>query len=118
MSNVIYLEGQDFSSDGRVASDGRPTVCMIKAEYCGHCKNAMPAFQNIPAMASGLRVCAIQADGEQSDKEAEAIVKKLMGGNFRGYPAYCVFDGNGKYVTHYEGGRDAQSIIEFCGKNL
>ncbi len=118
MEDVIYLEGQDFTPDGRVVSDGRPSIIMLYADYCGHCKSAKPQFQQIAGMAPNLRACAIHgADGDASDKAAEAAMRGILPA-FKGYPTFILMDGNGKFVTTYEGERTAPAIIDFCSKNL
>lgn len=117
MQNVIYLEGSDFNPDGSVVSDGRPTIIMCYADYCGHCKSAKPAFQSIVSKAPNIRVCAVHGgDGGATDRQAEEVVRNLLK-PFRGYPSYLLMDKNGRFVSAYEGDRSAEAIIEFCSKN-
>lgn len=84
-------------------------LIIAKAEWCGHCKRAMPEFNKllqlgtIP-MASGgsLAVRVLDSDG---DKEEVAAL------NVKGFPTIMAKMGNKTY--EYNGDRKADDIKDF-----
>lgn len=92
-----FLEKHDFTN-GKLNMDIFPEeyknctfVVMIMAEWCGHCKNAKPAFIEVAEMMTGNKDVVYCFIDVTADPDTKDIPKSLDG--FRGYPDFRVFDG-------------------------
>ena len=89
-------------------------VVMIMAEWCGHCKNAKPAFIEVAEMMTDNKDVVYCFIDVTADPDTKDIPKSLDG--FRGYPDFRVFDGkkdgtevNGAHAS-LGGGRDIDTF--------
>lgn len=93
-------------------ADGSDSIFyIIKAEWCGHCKKAMPEFKKLVdasplSLGSGEKVEIKMLDGD-SDKEAI----DAMGYKVRGFPTMILKKGTS--FTEYPGERTAEGVKAF-----
>lgn len=94
---VHYLEKHDFIN-GKLNMDIFPKeyknctfVVMIMAEWCGHCKNAKPAFLEVAEVMKDNKEVVYCFIDVTADPDTKDITKSLEG--FRGFPDFRVFDG-------------------------
>lgn len=116
MNQVVYIEIDDITNDGTLkpyVTRGKPVVLMAKANFCGHCRTATPALDELAEYNDHIIVAAIVADGEDSEKQASKFISKWYS-EFVGYPSYLGFDSNGKFKKAHDGGRDVKSLEKFC----
>jgi thiol-disulfide isomerase/thioredoxin len=92
-----FLEKHDFTN-GKLNMDIFPEeyknctfVVMIMAEWCGHCKNAKPAFIEVAEMMTDNKEVVYCFIDVTADPDTKDITKSLDG--FRGFPDFRVFDG-------------------------
>lgn len=98
------------SIDG-FANGSDSTFYIIKAEWCGHCKKAMPEFKKLAnasplSLSSGEKVEVKLLDGD-SDKEAI----DAMGYKVRGFPTMVLKKGS--TFTEYPGERTEEGVKAF-----
>jgi thiol-disulfide isomerase/thioredoxin len=98
------------SIDG-FADGAGSTFYIIKAEWCGHCKKAMPEFKKLVdasplSLGSGEKVEIKMLDGD-SDKEAI----DAMGYKVRGFPTMVLKKGGS--FTEYPGERTEEGVKAF-----
>ena len=126
---VAFLETTDFDNNGiiinpNIPSD-MPVFIMIQANFCFHCKNAKPAYQQFADNFEGRIFCtSIQGDSQNPnvrDIFKSGKIYKICP-QFVGYPSYVVqYQGN---IIQYNGGRrqeDLESyshqLLDFISKN-
>jgi thiol-disulfide isomerase/thioredoxin len=90
--------------------EGR-SVVILKAEWCGHCKKAMPEFKKLAdaspiTLKSGEKVGVRMLD---SDADKDAI--SALGYKVRGFPTILIQ--KGKEFTEYPGERTHDGVMEF-----
>ena len=117
--NKYFLEKGDFKN-GKLNMDIFPEeyknctfVVMIMAEWCGHCKNAKPAFIKVAEMMKDNKEVVYCFIDVTVDPDTKDILKSLDG--FRGFPDFRVFygkDGNEVKDAHNKlgGRRDADTF--------
>lgn len=117
---VPYLEGGDINPDATLKSsvgNGKPVVVMVYGEFCPHCRNAMPAYQQFARdMKNSVVAVAVQIDGEESDKKAAEALRPVN--TSPGVPSFLGFDNQGRYKATHKGGRDAASFKAFASSLL
>jgi len=88
---------------------------MIQGSYCGACRSAKPAFQQLAN--EGLIQCmTIQMDGErQSEKDIESIINSIYP-NLSGVPSYLLYV-NGRRIP-YNGNRSVADMRQFVTKYI
>jgi thiol-disulfide isomerase/thioredoxin len=99
--NRHYFEGFAGSSDMEV------TIC--KAEWCGHCKKAMPEFEKLVAaspisLPNGKKATVKMLDSDANKDELKEF-------NVRGFPTIFV-KANGEQME-YPGDRTMDGVMEF-----
>jgi thiol-disulfide isomerase/thioredoxin len=93
--------------------DKTKSLVICKAEWCGHCKKAMPEFKKLLA-ASPITL----NDGTKAtvkildDKENKSEINKY---GVKGFPTVLIVDGG--QSTEYPGERTADKIIDFLNSN-
>lgn len=115
MEKVAYLEIDDFTPNGDLKSyvnQGFPAIIMAQGNFCGYCKMAKPAFQDLANAGNKVVCCSIEIDGEDSEKAAGKLLNK-WDKNYKGVPTYLGFNSQGKYVKTHTGGRDKESLEQF-----
>ena len=108
---VPYLEETDFNANGTLkpyVGNGKPVVVMIQSSWCGHCKNAKPAYQQAFDKCKDVVFATVQADSP-----VESCKKALKYTPNEGFPTFLKYDRSGKLVGPHTGNRDAESIIAF-----
>jgi thiol-disulfide isomerase/thioredoxin len=126
---VAFLENSDFNDSGVIINpnipNSMPIFIMIQANFCHHCKNAKPAFQQFADNFEGKMFCAsIQGDSQNPNVREifrSGKIHKICP-NFVGYPTYVVqYQGN---IIEYNGGRRqedlenfSQQLLDFISKN-
>jgi thiol-disulfide isomerase/thioredoxin len=91
------------------AAIGTGGLVMVKADWCGYCKRAMPELQKVSNMTgNAYPIYKIDADKNKS-------LVNSMGVN--GYPTIMFIERDGKLSEKYEGERDSKSILDkICKK--
>ena len=98
-----------FQNQGPVMG-GKDTLLIVKANWCGHCKKAMPDFEQLvsaspitKADGSSVTVRMLDSDTDKSE------VKNL---NVKGFPTILYQKADGT-VTNYNGERSFNAIQAF-----
>lgn len=115
LKNIPYLEVQDVNQDGTLKSHvgkGKPVVLMVQGNFCGYCTQAKPAFEEFARNVQNAVAVTVQIDGDQSEKQANALIAKINPG--KGVPVFLGFDENGKFEKLHTGNRDANSLMQFA----
>lgn len=113
--NVPYLEPKDINADATLKSyvgKGKPVVVLVYGAFCPHCRNVMPAYQDLAKNSKNVAIVAVQTDGDVSDKEASKALSSVN--KSPGVPAFLGFDKSGKFVKMHSGGRDIQALTTFA----
>lgn len=102
--HVQMLQTSTFDS---IISSSRKALVMFYAPWCGHCKNAKPAFASV----------ASQLATEHKDivlGAVDATVDRDLGTkyNVKGFPTFKYFE-DGKLSSDYNGGRNEQDLLQF-----
>jgi thiol-disulfide isomerase/thioredoxin len=91
------------------------TVVICKAEWCGHCKQAAPEFEQLVnaspiTLTNGNKVNVKMLD---ADADKSAISKYKI----RGYPTILIMNGDSDQVeVEYPGERTYDSVIRFLNE--
>ena len=100
-------------SDG-FQNPSEPTFTMYYADWCGHCKTAKPAFEEMmkkgPIDVNGKK-CQIRMVSPEKEPE------KAKGKPIRGFPTFLMETPDGKTVE-YRGPREPNGYLEFINKTL
>ncbi|ADO67413.1 putative protein disulfide isomerase [Cafeteria roenbergensis virus] len=81
------------------------TLTFIKAEWCGHCKNFTPIWDELPKHLNNINFKVLDSDTNKEE------IKKY---NIKGYPSIFLEVNNN--IISYEGGRTIEKIKEFVKK--
>lgn len=122
---VNYLQISDFDPtngniiNGELLEQGKNTMIMIQAKFCGYCTKAKPAYQEFGNQFNEqVFVTTIQSDGDvDGERELGKILKKIDP-TFQGFPAYVLYDDKGKYLKTHSGGRAKSDIYNFAFKKI
>ena len=122
LPGIGHLQSTDIEKSGRMKTEAfgaqnKTVLCMVYAEYCGHCTRAAPAFKAVHDSHKQKKVflCGLQTD--DADPLSQELMRyfpqvlKANGVQFNGVPTYIVYK-NGKY-SEYTGGRDEASLRKF-----
>jgi thiol-disulfide isomerase/thioredoxin len=114
---IAYLQDSDFDASGSIINSAipndKPVVIMIQANFCGHCTNAKPDFQQYAEHIGDKVFCAtIQGDGDQPGEAELGKRLSVIKPGFRGYPDYVKYK-NGKRVDGDISGRKLEHLIKF-----
>ena len=115
MVGVPYLEDSDINPDASLKShvnNGRAVVMMVQGNFCPHCNNAKPAFQQLAQSMPNIAVVTVQTDGGPSDKKAAQMLSAVN--KSPGVPAFLGFSREGKFVKTHSGNRDLESLKQFA----
>ena len=106
MENFETLEGAGMSGDGSDMSGNGPVFCMFYAPWCGHCKNAMPAFDKL-MKTKGLKAKVLKINSDENPD----MVKKH---NVQGFPDIRYYP-NGMDGEHneYQGPRGYDDLLNY-----
>jgi thiol-disulfide isomerase/thioredoxin len=113
---VYYLEKSDFNNDGdlvnkKIPTD-KPVFIMLQANWCPHCTNAKPAYQQFANRNEDKAfVCAIQVDGTRpGEQNIKSLIRNIYP-DFQGYPSYIVYY-KGEKIP-FEEGRSLSHLENF-----
>ena len=99
---MIELDNSNF--DDVVNQEGSVVLVEFFAPWCGHCKALKPAWREAARKLKGVvKVAALDANEDKN----RGIASRY---GIRGFPTIKIFK-NGK-PSDYNGGRDAQSIVQ------
>ena len=85
----------------------RPGLLMLKANWCGHCKNALPKF--LEAAKTDKLSSYYILDQDDLNKLAPEIKKNL---NIQGFPTFKLVSSDAKLGDEYNGQRTIESFIK------
>eukprot|EP01104_Vermistella_antarctica_P018919 TRINITY_DN718_c0_g1_i3.p1 TRINITY_DN718_c0_g1~~TRINITY_DN718_c0_g1_i3.p1 ORF type:complete len:520 (+),score=118.10 TRINITY_DN718_c0_g1_i3:88-1647(+) len=97
-----------FLNDGtfhKVIKKGYPTLVMVHAPWCGHCKTMKPHFAAAAKTLKG-KALLVSIDAEDGGR---GITTEL---EVDGYPTLILFN-KGKRVMNYSGGNTAAGIVQW-----
>ncbi|CAF0941749.1 unnamed protein product [Rotaria sp. Silwood1] len=102
--HVHMLGSSTFDS---IIGPSRKALVMFYAPWCGHCKNAKPAFASVASqLASTHQDIVLGA--------VDATVHRDLGSKYsvKGFPTFIYFE-NGEFASEYHGGRGEQDLLQF-----
>ena len=99
------FELEAFDNQG---SDNQPLFAMYFAEWCGHCKRAMPHFDKlIESPPKGIKVLKIDSE----DKQNADLIKSQ---DIKGFPTIRYYPkGLGSDYKEYDGERTHSGFMSF-----
>lgn len=107
---ILYLESKDFTSSGNLKYFKNNTcVIMIQANYCNHCTDAKPHFQNFAN--NNKSVVCLTLQGDDAGQKLNDLITKIKP-TFNGFPDYVLFK-NGKCIKKEISGRTETALQEF-----
>lgn len=113
--DISYLEESDINPDASLkahVNNGKVVVMMVQGNFCPHCNNAKPAFQQLAKAMPNVAVVTVQTDGGPSDKKASQMLAAVN--KSPGVPAFLGFNKQGKFVKAHDGGRDLEALKQFA----
>lgn len=128
---MLYLEDLDLDMNNKCLKEDTVKnlsnqgyeliVVMVKAQWCGHCVNASPKFEEASEKINNDKIAFCFADitgQRQSEKNLQGMTKDFFK-NFRGFPNITCFSLNtGKELDTYNGDRSVKSFEEYALKQL
>lgn len=96
------------------ANPTEPTFTMYYADWCGHCKNAKPEFEQLIAkspMDVNGKKCVIRMVSPEKEPEL------AKGKPIKGFPTFLMETPDGKAVE-YKGPRSTEGYLEFINETL
>lgn len=106
-SNIVFLEKSDFDAQGRLKTPlSKPLIVLIFGDFCPHCVDFKPIFQEAANKHSSVHFGAIQTD----DKRCGGA-ESLIAPNLKGVPAVYVLHQDGK-ISEYKGDRSLEGLDE------
>ena len=92
-------------------TNSKPSILLIHANFCSHCKRFIPTFQKLSATMNKNGPVFPCVAIEQNDI-SDALGKAL---NFQGFPTIKFVDQYGKIIGDYNGSREMSSLLtETC----
>jgi thiol-disulfide isomerase/thioredoxin len=109
------LKASDFeiiSGKVYVKNVTTPGMVLVWAEWCGHCQNFKPIFNQICKDLGNTFACTSIQD---TNLENQTALTNALG--VSGFPTLKFFDQNGLLSSAYKGGRDRQSMLQSICQN-
>lgn len=100
---VLELNESEFTS--QILNTQKAAMVLFYAPWCGHCKKAMPEWQNAAGEAENTVFVKVNCDEERNLCQQYGV---------QGYPTIKFF-GGGK-VEDFNGARSASSFVSFADK--
>lgn len=97
------------NSENNVAVNGKTTLVLFHADWCGYCKRFMPTWNKAKSELQNNNVVL-------RDFEADENPDIMEENNVSGYPTLKLFKPNGK-VVNYEGDRSLSNLGDFINNN-
>ena len=96
------------------AGDDGGTFRLLYADWCPHCKNVKPLFEQFMGNGSvTINGKKVKCEMIQPEKEPE----RAKGFNVSGYPTFLYSDAAGK-IVEFQGPRTAQAWTEFLKQHV
>lgn len=105
-SSVIRADDKNFRD--LVINSNKISLVKFYADWCRHCKNLAPVFENLAVQYE--EDPSIQIVEINGDKDGKKMAKKY---GLEGYPAVYLFKGGGEPPIEYSGSRDEVSYSNF-----
>jgi len=105
---VFKLYGTSILGFQNQAGGGELLIC--KADWCGHCKRAMPDFQKLVSSSPITKADGSSVTVRILDSDADADEIKNL--NVKGFPT-ILYQGADGSVSNYNGERTAAAITTF-----
>lgn len=104
--------GFEFEAFDNQESANQPLFAMYFAEWCGHCKRAMPHFDKlIESPPKGIKVLKIDSE----DKQNADLIKSQ---DIKGFPTIRYYPkGLGSDYKEYDGERTHAGFMSFFNEN-
>ena len=114
--NSGFFVKQGFQNAG----DGKHEFIMFHATWCGHCKNAMPGFDefaksNVVVAGQPVKISKYDSDTPEAKKMMEDL--KTKGVDVKGFPTFVLVTTDGKVVEH-KGERSIEAYTKFLNDTL
>lgn len=104
-AGVLQVNDQNFKDV--VINSGKYTLVKFYADWCRHCKNMLPAYEEVSELfANKENVQIVKING---DKDGRKMSKKY---NIEGFPTVMLFHENDEPIE-FNGARDAESMSNF-----
>lgn len=106
-SSVIIADDSNF--DDIISKPNTYSFVKFYADWCGHCKNMAPVWEELAESLSGnnkVQIVKINADVNRAVGERYGI---------EGYPTLKMFNPGDPRPNEYQGGRDLSQLAEFVG---
>ena len=106
---IYYLDSDSFtvSGDESIAdwdSEGKHTILLVHAEWCGYCKKTVPEFKKAAEQTDSVNFAMLD------DVELKKMSKPLP---VRGFPSFFLIDKDSGKLSKLEGfPRDASGIVD------
>jgi thiol-disulfide isomerase/thioredoxin len=113
---VYFLDNKDFDSNMKFTKNKKklPMLLMIMGTFCGHCKESAPMYASMAEKNSdNILFTAVIIDSPTDDEKQLGKRLKQLEPKLEGIPAFLLFNGNGNYVSMYDGPRDMKSLLNF-----
>lgn len=100
---------------GTKLSSGMPALVLFYADWCGHSKNMLPAWESVKrVLRESGQIEAIDFEQGRDKEEVETAMKTLP--NLRGFPDIRYFPTGypGPGSIQYSGDRSEESLLKFA----
>lgn len=96
---VYHLKSDSFTVSGGEAvadwdSEGKHTILLVHAEWCGYCKQTVPEFKNAAELVSSVNFALLE------DVELKKMTKPLP---VRGFPTFFLVDKDTGKISKLDG---------------
>ncbi len=106
---LMYLVWRGSSGSTEGFASGGYEFAMVYAPWCGHCKSAMPMFDEFiasgPLKINGKDVAIKKIDGDADKAAAEKL-------GVKGFPTFVLISPDGS-VQQHEGAREPAAFKQF-----
>lgn len=100
---------EGFNNNNSLTEEDKCVLVLFHAEWCGHCKNFMPTWNE-------AKTSLQSSDVVLKDFEADTNKEVMKENQVSSFPTLKLFKKNGE-VVEYEGERTLEALGEFIEKN-
>lgn len=97
---------------GKLMNGGKAGMLLVKADYCGYCKNFIPMYKQLSNQFSNLHF--LYLDKEYIDNYE---VKKAIG-EVSQFPTILLFNKDGKFIKKFTKERTLDNLSNFIRSSL